>query len=38
VLWRSPVTVRAGALGPDAAVRGAALSVVRSLVEGSAGA
>ena len=38
VLWRSPVTVRAGALGADAAVRGAALSVVRALVEGAAGA
>ncbi len=36
VLWRSPVTVRAGALGADVAVRGAALSVVRGLVENPA--
>jgi predicted NBD/HSP70 family sugar kinase len=37
VLWRSVAAVRTSALGADAAVRGAALSVVRSLVEGAAG-
>jgi predicted NBD/HSP70 family sugar kinase len=36
VVWRSPVAVRASALGEDAALRGAALSVVRALVDGAA--
>ena len=36
VVWRSPVAVRLSALGGDAAVRGAALSVVTALVHGAA--
>ena len=38
VVWRSPVAVRLSTLGGDAAVRGAALSVVTALVHGAAGA
>jgi predicted NBD/HSP70 family sugar kinase len=34
VLWRSPVEVRMSPLGPDAALIGAAVSVVRELVRG----
>jgi predicted NBD/HSP70 family sugar kinase len=37
VVWRSPVAVHLSAPGGDAAVRGAALSVVKALVDGAAG-
>lgn len=36
VVWRPPVAVHASALGGDAALRGAAVSVVRALVDGAA--
>jgi predicted NBD/HSP70 family sugar kinase len=35
VVWRSPVTVRVSVLGEGAALRGAAQSVVRELVDGA---
>jgi predicted NBD/HSP70 family sugar kinase len=38
VVWRSPVAVHASRLGGDAALRGAALSVVRGLIDGAAAA
>lgn len=38
VVWRSPVAVHLSTLGGDAAVRGAALSVVKALVDGASGA
>ena len=34
VVWRSPVAVRTSALGAAAALRGAATSVVRALLDG----
>lgn len=34
VVWRSPVELRSSVLGADAALRGAATSVVRALVDG----
>ncbi|MDT7580921.1 MAG: hypothetical protein QOK35_2185 [Pseudonocardiales bacterium] len=37
VVWRSPVAVHLSTLGGDAAVRGAALSVVKALVDGAPG-
>jgi predicted NBD/HSP70 family sugar kinase len=36
VVWRSPVALRTSALGADAAVRGAATSVVRALIDRAA--
>jgi len=34
VVWRSPVAVRTSALGAAAALRGAATSVVRAVLDG----